>query len=208
MGKTELVTKNGYVEGEVISALQKEIRRGHEESALFWALELCPQFENHLWKRLVVIVNEDIGLANPPLLMLVPSQKQVYFELRSTGAPEAKLVLTNTILAMSRSPKSRLADHCLCAVAQAKLREHARGCNPPIPDYALDKHTARGRSLGRGFDHWLEHGTQLHPESDVPDPYAERAQAYWREGTLKDEWPPRSRRGKHDDEPEQGLLFS
>ncbi len=104
-------TQNGYNLMEAISALQKDIRRGNEEDAYYWALELAPQYEAYLWRRLIVIVNEDIGIANVPLLLLVPQQRAAYFEMRSTrnGNGSAKLILATTILALCRSPKSRVA---------------------------------------------------------------------------------------------------
>jgi len=169
-------TQNGYPLLEVASALQKTIRRGDEEQAMYWALELVPRFEQYLWRRLVVIVNEDIGLANPALLSLVPTQRAVYFEFREQGKDgTARLALANAILLMCRSPKSRLSDHFQCAVNQDRLH----GQHREIPDYALDKHTGRGRNLKRGVAHWLDEGCQLHPESDVADPYAARAAAWW-----------------------------
>jgi replication-associated recombination protein RarA len=36
----QLKTNGGYVNSEVTSAMQKSIRRGLEEEALFWATEL------------------------------------------------------------------------------------------------------------------------------------------------------------------------
>ena len=54
-------TKNGYDYYEIISAFQKDIRRGKEEESLFWALELVESgFINHLLNRIIVIVNEAI----------------------------------------------------------------------------------------------------------------------------------------------------
>ena len=35
------ITRNHYQYDEVVSALQKEIRRGNEFNAFFWGLELC-----------------------------------------------------------------------------------------------------------------------------------------------------------------------
>ena len=49
----------------------------------------------------------------------------------------------------------------------------------PIPDYAIDKHTVRGKQIWRGFDHWLAEGTVLEPASDITDDYVERARAAW-----------------------------
>src|SRR5579862_3163447 len=56
---------NGY---QVTSAMQKCIRRGLEEDALFWATELwasCNQTgREYIWHRLRVIASEDVGLAD------------------------------------------------------------------------------------------------------------------------------------------------
>lgn len=168
--------QNGYVLWEVISALQKEIRRGNEKEAMFWALELLPRYEAYLWRRLVVIANEDIGIANPEALMLVPSQRAVFFEFRNAGKDSScRLVLANTIILLCRSPKSRIADHFQCVVNQGR----AHGERLEIPDYALDKHTSAGKRLGRKADHWLDVGCVLIPEPEVDDPYEEQACAYW-----------------------------
>jgi len=52
-------TVNGYAMDEVVSALQKEIRRGNEENATFWACELLDSGAGEtLWRRLKVIAAE------------------------------------------------------------------------------------------------------------------------------------------------------
>lgn len=171
-----VVTQNGYNLFEVISALQKEIRRGEEERAMYWALELVPLFEDYLWQRLVVITNEDIGIANPNLLQIIPTQRAVFFEFRNAKKDgSARLALANAILLMCRSPKSRLADHFQCAINQDRLH----GKHLDIPDYALDKHTQRGRKMGRGVEHWLAEGCTLSPTSNIDDPYTARAAQWW-----------------------------
>ncbi len=174
-------TQRGYPLDEVISTLQKEIRRGNEESALYWCFEAIPGFEQYVWRRLLVIVNEDIGLANPLLLQLIPSLRSQFFEFREEGKNgTCRLILANAIALMCRSPKSRLADHLQRVVSQAYMTGERRA----IPDYAVDKHTRRGKSLGRGVEHWLAEGCQLNPPAEVEDPYREPAEAHWRAGRV------------------------
>ena len=51
---SKITTRNGYAGDEVISALQKSIRRGLEEQACMFAYELyisSPQLEEKLWRR-------------------------------------------------------------------------------------------------------------------------------------------------------------
>lgn len=171
-----IYTQNGYKLDEVISALQKDIRRGNEEAAMFWALELVPKFEAYLWRRLSVIVNEDIGIANPLLLVLIPQQGDLFLSFRADGKDgTARLILANAILLMCRSPKSRLADHFQCVINQGRLQD---GLKLPMPDYAIDKHTNAGRAAKRDVAHWLDVGCDLNPPAE-PDPYADRARAYW-----------------------------
>jgi replication-associated recombination protein RarA len=202
---TNLYTQNNYHLDEVISALQKDIRRANEEQALYWALELVPKFENYLWRRLCVIVNEDIGVANPLLLLIVPQQRELFIECRELGRDgSARLILANTLLLLCRSPKSRLADHFQCVVNQGRLQTELRF---NIPDYALDKHTHRGHTLKRDVDHWLDEGCVLTPPAE-PDLYADRARALWKSPQFRDtNWGKRKRPGKSqgDDDADQQL---
>jgi len=183
------LTRNQYDLGEVISALQKEIRRGEEQAALYWAAQLCPEYERYLWKRLLVIINEDIGIANPQLLVYAAAERQIYMDSRIDGKNgSARLALANTILLACRSQKSRLADHFQCAVFHGQVWN---GAHLEIPDYALDKHTKRGRIMRRGFDHWLEYGTVLKPEATINDPYRDVAVELWKGNVGREqEWPP------------------
>jgi hypothetical protein len=176
----QVKTQNGYLLGEVISALQKEIRRGGEENAMYWALELIPRFEAYLWRRLTVIINEDIGLASPEVFYILPALRAQFFEFRQAGRDgSARLVLANAILYMARAPKSRIADH----FQRVSVERWMNGERLDIPDYALDKHTMRGRNLGRkSADFWLDEGCQLANPGEVDDPYQEQAEAYWRAG--------------------------
>jgi len=75
MGESEKsVTNGGYKLDEVVSALQKEIRRGNEEQSLYWALELAESgYLKLLMTRLQVIASEDIGLADSNAAILINS---------------------------------------------------------------------------------------------------------------------------------------
>ena len=75
-------TFNGLQADHVISALQKEIRRGNTENAALLAYEMMitsPALEDYLWQRLKVISVEDIGFGEP----LAPVVIQSLFEMTS-----------------------------------------------------------------------------------------------------------------------------
>ena len=71
---------------------------------------------------------------------------------------------------LSRAKKSRIVDHALIAFsADETVRE--------IPAAALDKHTKRGRAMGRGWEHFWADGSlladpetgELTAEGSLPD---------------------------------------
>jgi len=165
----EMPTPGGYKCGEVASAMQKCIRRGDEDGALFWSTELdLAGFAEYVWKRLRIIASEDVGLAAPGVPCQIRGLYENWLEQRrkkdTIHAPE-RLFLVHAVMLLSRSPKSRAVDHALI--------HHYEGPRPSreIPDFALDRHTARGRSRNRGWKHFFEQGCQLHPRGDVSDRY-------------------------------------
>ena len=69
-------TEHGFPADEVISALQKSIRRALVENALLLGWEMyvtSPEMEEMLWSRLCVIAVEDVGYGNldAPVLAVV-----------------------------------------------------------------------------------------------------------------------------------------
>src|SRR6478752_6344808 len=96
-------TVGDYSCEEVTSALQKCIRRGLEEDALFWATELdLSGFGEYVWKRLKIIASEDIGLEENSLAAIaVRALYENWLEQRKKAdtrhAPE-RLFLVHAIL--------------------------------------------------------------------------------------------------------------
>lgn len=169
----EIKTPGGYLCGEVASAFQKCLRRGHEDEALFWGTELdLAGFGEYVWKRLRIITSEDVGLAAPGLPAQIRALYDNWLDQRKkkdeVHGPE-RLFLVHAIILLARAQKSRLVDHALIC--------HYEGERPTreIPDEALDKHTRRGRSRSRGWKHFWEEGARLGNPGKVTDPYAERA---------------------------------
>lgn len=162
----EIITKNGYKADEVISALQKSIRRGWETPAVYFAYELYSSgYAEWCWKRLRIISSEDIGLAEPGISTEIWSLYQMHKEAAKNkedkGEPQ-RLFLVHAVLLLCRAKKSRLVDWTL--IVQAEQHDKML---MDVPDVALDKHTGRGRSMGRGFGHFFDEGTQLHPHEPL-----------------------------------------
>lgn len=167
-------TLHDFHADEVISALQKEIRRGNAENAALLAYEMIitsRELEHYLWKRLLVISVEDVGFGNPQAAVLINSlyqMRSVYD--RSEG--DRLLFAIHAVRFLCACPKDRSTDEMINWI---KHEVDEGDLRPNIPDYALDIHTERGRSMGRGLRHFWEEGARLAPEMEGRDQtYRER----------------------------------
>ena len=159
VGPWNMTTEHGYRCDECISALQKAVRRCDADGAVWWAHELnISGFGGWVWKRLLIIVSEDVGLAEPNAPAVVNGLyqiSQVLLAHQKKPGPGEKvqhpwLELLQATWFLARCPKSReVAD--LCGVLDFRFR---RNDLRPVPDEALDMHTARGRAMGRGSVHF------------------------------------------------------
>jgi replication-associated recombination protein RarA len=168
-----LKTPGGYATGEVVSALQKCIRRGLEDDALYWATELdLAGYPGHVWKRLKVIACEDVGLGDPLAVVVIHALASLYDDLKKTETAERhpqRLPFVQAIRYLARAPKCRINDNALVAFYFGERDGR------PIPDFALDRHTAAGKRKGRGWQHFHDDACKLENASGEPDPYADRA---------------------------------
>ena len=179
---SEIDTPGGYKCGEVASAMQKCIRRGMADDALFWATELdLAGFPEYVWKRLKIIASEDVGLADHAAPAIIHALYQHWLGQRKKAdtkhAPE-RLFLVHAVIYLAQTTKSRMVDHALIV--------HYEGKRPPreIPDFALDKHTGRGRARKRGWKHFWEHGAWLENKAPLNDPYEAAARQIRRESQM------------------------
>jgi replication-associated recombination protein RarA len=156
-------TRHDFPADEVISALQKEIRRGQTENAALLAYEMVitsAELEAYLWGRLQVISVEDIGLGNPQAPVLIETLYQMHLRLaRPVG--DRYLFAIHAVRFLCGCHKERGSDDLLNWMRRSM---EAGTALPTIPDYAVDMHTARGQALGRGYQHFLEQASQVQPE--------------------------------------------
>ena len=160
--KFELRTTNGYDLYEVASALQKTIRRNFPREAIFWGLELFnSNFTNYAWERLLVISAEDI---DDPNAMVVTKALYDTYVLTAKKRPH-RIFLTKAILNLCRYAKNRNADHF------QNLNDFvSKEGKPQIPEFALDKHTKKGKMMGKTtLDFFRDEQEGLNPrvESEI-----------------------------------------
>lgn len=159
----DVTTIHGFPADHVISALQKEIRRGNIENAALLAYEMVltsSAMEDYLWQRLMIISVEDIGFGDPQAPVLVNALVQMLDRFdRSVG--ERKLFAVHAVRYLCQAQKDRSSDEMINwmihGVAAGTLR-------PTIPDYALDMHTGDGQEMGRGKAHFWAEGAKIDPE--------------------------------------------
>lgn len=164
-------TRNGFNGDEVISALQKSIRRGKERDACEFAYEMyitSPQFEEKLWRRLLAISVEDIGMGNTNAPIFIHSLNQMRKEFQYNEADRA-MFFVHAIRYLCQSEKDRSSD----LLKNIVIKNFAMGYVPEIPDIAFDKHTTRGKKMGRGSEHFLNEASIVIPQKKVDNHYKE-----------------------------------
>ncbi|MGX8833314.1 AAA family ATPase [Amedibacillus sp. YH-ame6] len=169
---SKITTRNGYACDEVISALQKSVRRGLEEQACMFAYELyisSPQLEEKLWRRLLTISVEDIGMGNPMAAIMVNNLAQMRLNY-DYADNDRTMYFIHAIRYMCASEKDRSSD----ILKNICIKSFAMGKLPEIPDVALDKHTQRGQAMGRDSFHFLHEASVVIPQAEIDNNYKER----------------------------------
>lgn len=167
MGNYNLNLNSGLNFFEASSFFQKAVRRGMEHEALWLATDFYMSgFGEYIWKRMRIIVSEDIGLANPSLPAVFESlyNTHLIFKKKKDDKHEPqRLQFIHAVLLLVRSPKSRLVDNKLCRYFF--LRDTLESALE-LPDWVYDMHTSKGKKLGRGNEFFFEHSAVI---SNVPD---------------------------------------
>ena len=159
----DVKTANGFAADHVISALQKEVRRGHSENAALLAYEMVltsPALEDYLWYRLMVISVEDVGFGELQAPILINALHQMLHTC-DRQAGERKLYAIHAVRYLCQCQKDRSSDEMTIWISRVVAQQKAL---PVIPDYALDMHTAAGQAMGRGRRYFFEEAAQLEPE--------------------------------------------
>ena len=163
-----LTSRNGIPGDELVSALQKSIRRADEATATRVAYEMyitSEQFEDKMWRRLNAISVEDVGFGNPyaPILIHTLDEMRKKFPYDDGDRP---LFFVHAIRFLCKQPKERSSD-CLKNIIEMEFEE---GYKPEIPDYAYDMHTGKGREMGRDILDFLDIRSKVTPLAEDYDP--------------------------------------
>ncbi len=127
------------------SALIKSMRGSDENAAIYYLARLLSGGEDprFIARRLVIFASEDIGNANPNALNLATS---CFSATATIGMPEVRIILAQTVIYLSLSPKSNAAyaaiDKALDLINKGELQA--------IPSHLKDAHYSGAKELGVG----------------------------------------------------------
>lgn len=165
---TRMQTVHGFAADELVSTLQKSIRRGLVENAALVAYEMFasgPEFEDQVWRRLEIISVEDVGCGRIEAPVLLHALDD--FRRRAAReSPDRLIYLIHAVRVLALSRKDRTSDEMANWVRQAVDGGSSR---PEVFDVALDMHTRRGQEMGRDFRHWFTEGARVDNEVDDRD---------------------------------------
>jgi replication-associated recombination protein RarA len=146
--------------------MQKTIRRGDTKLAGYFALELFhSRYSEYCWKRLLTISAEDCHgeTITTEIYNLYRS-----FRLINDGKKEEKgrIFISKAVIILCRALKNRDADVLQNAIYDQKMEvtdeEIARHLAEtpkeelPVPDYAYDCHTRKGKTMGKTKKQFFE----------------------------------------------------
>src|SRR5699024_4232015 len=114
------------------SSLQKSIRRGLEEQACMFAYEMyisSPELEEKMWRRLLTISVEDIGMGDPMAAIMVNNLNDMRknFDYADGDRP---MYFIHAIRYLCGSEKDRSSD----LLKNIVIKSFAMGRPPEVPD--------------------------------------------------------------------------
>lgn len=156
------MSPRGHQGYELISAMQKFIRRAKEKEALYCFYELESMGAYHIAKnRLMITVYEDCGIENPELLNSIPMHISQMDTFRKNDNGAWRLILGNIVLQACRGFKTRIADHFVSSVAFEMVNGLKYDFMQDKYNFIFDKHTLQGKRMGRGNEHFFQEAVKL-----------------------------------------------
>lgn len=130
---------------DMLSAFCKSLRGSDSDAALAWfaRMNYAGMDPRIIVRRVIAHASEDVGLANPMAMLQAVA---AYHALEAIGMPEARLSITQAIVAVCESPKSNAV---VMAVDRA-FADAEKGGFQPVPQHLRDTHYRGAQTLGSG----------------------------------------------------------
>ncbi len=156
-----LYDKDGDAHYDTISAFIKSIRGSDADAALYWLAKMLYAGEDprFIFRRLIILAGEDIGLADPQGLVVVTAAAQAFDYI---GLPEGIFPLVQATLYLATAPKSNSALDYFKAFK--RIEDQGVG---EVPDHLKDANRD-GKALGHGQGYKYPHEG---PDHYLPQQY-------------------------------------
>jgi putative ATPase len=150
-----LYDKEGDAHFDTISALIKSLRGSDPDAALYWLAKMVYAGEDprFLFRRMLILASEDIGLADPQAVVVVTACAQAFDRM---GLPEGHYPLAQAALYLATAPKSNSVMGFFDAL-KAIEREQEADVPNHLKDANRDKH-----SFGHGANYQYPHAYRDH----------------------------------------------
>ncbi|MBF0433299.1 MAG: AAA family ATPase [Fibrobacteria bacterium] len=153
--KAVLYDKDGDAHYDTISAFIKSVRGSDPDAALFWMAKMIYAGEDprFIFRRLIILASEDIGLADPHALDVVMNASRAFDYV---GMPEGRYHLAQACLYLSTAAKS----NSTMAIFDA-LRAVEKSEEEEVPNHLKDA-SRDGEGLGHGQGYLYPHAYRDH----------------------------------------------
>ena len=137
---------------DMLSAFCKSLRGSDSDAALAWFARMnrAGVDPRIIVRRIIAHASEDVGLANPMAMLQAVAAMQA---LEAIGMPEAKLPISQAIIAVCESPKS---NSVVMAIDRA-MADAERGGYQSVPVHLRDTHYKGADQLGMGDGYLYAH---------------------------------------------------
>lgn len=181
---------------DMLSAFCKSLRGSDSDAALAWFARLVhagvdPRI---VVRRLIVHASEDVGMANPQAMLLANAAYQAF---EAIGMPEARIPISQAIIAVCESPKS---NSVVVAIGKA-FSDAEKGAYRPVPMHLRNALNERDAATGTGKGYQYAHDFPGHYVEQQYLPDEARDTPYYvpsEQGFEREIRKIRAQRGKHD----------
>lgn len=155
--KAVLYDKDGDAHYDTISAFIKSVRGSDPDASLYWMAKMVEAGEDprFIFRRMIILASEDVGLADPDALRVVMSAAQAFDYV---GLPEGQFHLSQACLYLATAPKSN-STMAYYEALESVRKERIGEVPDPLKDGNRDKELGHGQGYlyPHAFrDHWVE----------------------------------------------------
>jgi putative ATPase len=157
--------KTGEMHYDIASAFIKSMRGSDPNAAVYWLARMIEGGEDieFIARRMIIFAAEDVGLANPNALLLATT---CLTACRTVGFPEARIILSETVIYLATSPKSNAA-YAAIKNAQKVVRETGT-LSVPLHIRNAPTNLMKDLDYGKGYQYSHDYEGHFSPQEFLP----------------------------------------